>query len=245
MHGRQLQLPERPLERRDAASAQALGQPPPDAGPVVELADLPEHPCLVGMQGHVEAALPDLGHGAQVLETGPLLAERDPAVVRAAVGEAQPIGERPPDEPLRPVVVLDRVRGRLADPAGRVAVPVVVHDERPRRPGAVGVREHVLVDATRVVLEVVEQEVGGLGEVAAPVEDRDDLALVARDEPLVHGLLHRRPPELHAVLLGEALELAVPEHRQARAAWRGASRRRCTCRPCRTARPRSSRPGCS
>ena len=74
----------------------------------------------------------------------------------------------------------------------------------------------MLVDAAAVGREVVQQEVARLGEVAAPVEQRDDLALVALDQPRVRLLVHRRPPELHPVLLGEALELAVPEHRQAR-----------------------------
>ena len=72
----------------------------------------------------------------------------------------------------------------------------------------------MLVDPAAVARDVVQQEVARLGEVAAPVEQRDDLALVALDQPRVGLLVHRRPPELHPVLLGEPLELAVPEHRQ-------------------------------
>ncbi len=48
------------------------------------------------------------------------------------------------------------------------------------------------------------------------MEQREDLALVPFDEPRVGALVERRAPELHAVLLAVALDLAVPEHRQAR-----------------------------
>ncbi len=46
------------------------------------------------------------------------------------------------------------------------------------------------------------------------MEEREDLALVPLDQPRVGLLVERRPPELHAVLLAEALDLAVAEHRQ-------------------------------
>ena len=46
------------------------------------------------------------------------------------------------------------------------------------------------------------------------MEQREDLALVALDQPRVGLLVEHRPPELHAVLLAEALDLAVAEHRQ-------------------------------
>ena len=54
-------------------------------------------------------------------------------------------------------------------------------------PAAVRVGEHVLVDAAAVARDVVQQEVAGLGEVAAPVEQRDDLALVALDRATASG----------------------------------------------------------
>ena len=62
--------------------------------------------------------------------------------------------------------------------------------------------------------EVVQQEVARLGEPGPPVEQREDLALVALDQPRVRALVERRPAELHPVLLAEALDLAVAEHRQ-------------------------------
>ena len=98
---------------------------------------------------------------------------------------------------------------------GRVAVPVVIEDERPRSAAPVGVRVDVLVDPAAVGRQVVQRELVGLGEVPAPAQQRHDLALVARDQPLVRALVQRGAPELHAVLLGEALELPVAEHRQA------------------------------
>jgi hypothetical protein len=49
----------------------------------------------------------------------------------------------------------------------------------------------------------------------AVLEQRRDLALVARDEAFVGPLVHLGLLELHAVALGEALDLAVAEHGQA------------------------------
>ena len=46
------------------------------------------------------------------------------------------------------------------------------------------------------------------------MEEREDLALVALDQPRVRLLVERRPAELHPVLLAEALDLPVAEHRQ-------------------------------
>ena len=53
-----------------------------------------------------------------------------------------------------------------------------------------------------------------LGEPGPPVEQREDLALVACHQPRVRLLVERRAPELHPVLLAEALDLAVAQHRQ-------------------------------
>ena len=47
------------------------------------------------------------------------------------------------------------------------------------------------------------------------LEQRSDLALVALDEPVVGRLVVARPLVFHAVLLGEAFDLAVAEHGQA------------------------------
>jgi hypothetical protein len=47
------------------------------------------------------------------------------------------------------------------------------------------------------------------------VEERHDLGLEVRTEPSF-GCSSRRPAELHPVLLGEALDLAVADHRQPR-----------------------------
>ena len=72
----------------------------------------------------------------------------------------------------------------------------------------------MLVDAAVVGDEVVQQEVARLGEPRPAMEQREDLALVAFDQPRVRSLVERRAAELHAVLLAEALDLAVPQHRQ-------------------------------
>ena len=47
------------------------------------------------------------------------------------------------------------------------------------------------------------------------MEEREDLALVPLDEPPGRTLVVVGAAVLHAVLLGEALDLAVAEHRQA------------------------------
>ena len=53
-----------------------------------------------------------------------------------------------------------------------------------------------------------------LGEPRPPVEQREDLALVPLDERRIGLLVEPCAAELHAVLLGVALDLAVAEHRQ-------------------------------
>ena len=46
------------------------------------------------------------------------------------------------------------------------------------------------------------------------MEEREDLALVTLDEPRIRLLVEHRPAELHPVLLAEALDLPVAQHRQ-------------------------------
>ncbi len=78
----------------------------------------------------MQAVLADLGDRAQVLERRSLLAEGQPPVVGWTAGDPERVRERALLEVLRPVGVLDREGGGIADPAGRLAVPVVVDDER-------------------------------------------------------------------------------------------------------------------
>ena len=99
-------------------------------------------------------------------------------------------------------------------PLGAVVL-VVVEDKGALARSAVGVGEDVFVDCAVARPEVVESEVGAVGKDAAVLEQRGDLALVARDEALVGPLVHLGRLELHAVALGEAFDLAVAEHGQA------------------------------
>ena len=46
------------------------------------------------------------------------------------------------------------------------------------------------------------------------MEEREDLAFVTLDEPRIRLLVQHRPAELHPVLLAEALDLPVAQHRQ-------------------------------
>ena len=67
------------------------------------------------------------------------------------------------------------------------------------------------------VTKSIQEEVARLGEPGPAVEEREDLALVALDEPRIRLLVEGRAAELHPVLLAEPLDLAVAQHRQARA----------------------------
>ena len=90
----------------------------------------------------------------------------------------------------------------------------MVDDQRSLAARPVRVGEDRLVDDARRRHQVVQQEVARLGEPGAAVEEREDLALVTLDQPRVGLLVEHRPAELHAVLLAEALDLPVAEHRQ-------------------------------
>ena len=76
-------------------------------------------------------------------------------------------------------------------------------------------REHVFVDVAVGREHIEQQEVAHIGEHVTALEQREDLALVALDEPAVRGLLLECAPEFHPVPLGESLDLPVAEHRQA------------------------------
>src|SRR3954468_4068645 len=125
---RELQLPEGVLERGDAGTAEPARKAGPDAGGVAQLAQIPDDLAFVRVQGDVETPLTELASGSQVLQARALLAKCQPQVV--AVTEPQPVRQRPPDEPFRPVGLLDRVWGQVADPAGRFRIAVVKDDER-------------------------------------------------------------------------------------------------------------------
>src|SRR5205823_12873233 len=104
---------------------------------------------------------------------------------------------------------------RRADPAAGLGELVVADDERAVVAHAIRIGEDVLVDRAIRRDEIVEPEVLDAGEERPAMEQREDLALVALDEPAVRALVPQRPAKLHAVLLGESLDLAVAEHREA------------------------------
>src|SRR4029078_2337755 len=77
-----------------------------------------------------------------------------------------------------------------------------------RRAGA------VLVAVPAVGARPVEQELAGFREPRPPMEQGEDLSLVALDEPRIGMLVQGRAPDLPPVLLAEALDLPVAQHRQ-------------------------------
>ncbi len=105
-------------------------------------------------------------------------------------------------------------RGVMQAPEGGVRRVVVDH-QRAVAGRAVAEGIDVFVD-TVAGLEVVELEIGDPGEVAAAVQQREDLPFVVSDERLVRRFVPVGAAVLHAVLLAVPLDLAVAEHRQPR-----------------------------
>ena len=96
-----------------------------------------------------------------------------------------------------------------------MAVAIVINHQGALIASTVGVSEDVLVHLARIREEVVEQEVAALGKEPAALEQRGNLAFMALDHPGIGVLVVARALVLHAVLFGEALDLAVAEHGQA------------------------------
>ena len=168
---------------------------------------------LVRVEREPQAALPQLAARAQVLEARSAHrgTRRTPPGRRAARGRRPASGGR---------AAWRRSPPCARRPPTRGSCPPSTRTGRGRRPASASARAR---SSTRgrarrppppSVDEVVQQEVVRLGEPRPPMEQREDLALVALDEPRVGLLVERRPPELHPVLLAEALDLAVAEHRQ-------------------------------
>ncbi len=179
-----------------------------------DLAPVEEDARGVGIELDAEPSLAEVGRLADVLHA----VERVPVDHHGAGirRQAEGVGERAADEVLCPRAVPGRIGHRIADPAVHRAEPVVVDHERPLVAGPVGVGEDVLVDVSRIVHDVVEPEVANLGEQAPAMDEGEELPFVAGDESLVGPLVPRGATKLHAVLLGEPLDLPVAEHREAR-----------------------------
>ena len=213
-------------------------------GFVADLGQVDEDVAAVGRQGERPAVAGDPGRPAQALEPAHRVAEPEPAILAAADREAD--RERFPAHASLAVRVPSVEPDGIADRAARLGVPVVVDDERAFTAGSdIRVGEDVLVDRAAVVDDVVQPEAVCAGEAGAAVEEREDRPFVVRQQALVDRLVDLGPAELHAVLLGEPLDLAVAEHRQPGQGAPSASRPRSTCRRSRTGRRPSARPGCS
>src|ERR1035437_11127931 len=115
----------------------------------------------------------------------------------------------------RTAALVHEPRGDV-DSAACAVVLVVVDDQGTFVPAPVGVGEDVFVDVAVAVPEIVQREVGTARKDMPPLQQRCNLALVARDQILVRPLIHLRLFELHAVALAIAFNLAMPQHRQPR-----------------------------
>ena len=148
---------------------------------------------------------------AQVFKAGERIAAGEDGA--GISGKAKPIAD-PALAQLRSGLV--GVGSGVIDGAVCFAVAVVVDDQRALVAGAVGIGKDVLVHRTGRLEEIVEQKIVALGKDPATLQQRSNLALVALHKPMVRRLVVARPLVLHAVLLGESLNLPVAEHRQAR-----------------------------
>ena len=209
VHRPVLQLDERALDRRHAASGErrrelGVGL----ARRSVHAAELVEHVILERAELPVEAAV-DLAHRSQVFQALRRIAEDHPRAL--ADVDAKRLG----DVGRGGASVLAARGNRPENTPSRVLELVVVEDERALATHAVGVGVHVLVDASVLRHEVVERELYDPAEEVALLHDREDLALVPLDERAVARLVPLRAAVLHAVLLVQALDLTVAEHREA------------------------------
>src|ERR1700735_2676214 len=75
----------------------------------------------------------------------------------------------------------------------------------------VRVSEDIFVHRAVVVEEIIEQEVAALGKERSHVQQGSYFALMPSHQPVVRSLVIPRPSILHAVLLGESINLTVTE----------------------------------
>jgi hypothetical protein len=107
-------------------------------------------------------------------------------------------------------------RCRKAHPTACVGIAIMVDHQRTFIAIAVRERKHILVHMSVGRIEVVQQEMVGAGEQVTAVEQREDFALVPRNQPLIRLLVPIGAVILHAILFGKPLDLPVPKHRQPR-----------------------------
>src|SRR4051812_35598216 len=145
----------------------------------------------------------------QKLQTGECVAERD--IHRAIVRKTERLSHRSLPQRLRTFV---HVPCGLANPSARVGVAIVEDNECTVVPATVGERVDVLVHVTGVRIEVIEKEILHFGKQGTSMQERRNLALMARNQPGIDALVLVRAAEFHSVFLPEAFDLAMSEHRQ-------------------------------
>ena len=213
VHGLQLKGQQRLVEIGHAAPAQVITECVPGllvAG--TQLAPIEQDVALVGVQLHGQALLCQLHRAPQIVQPAHAVAEGDDhgririqqqSLAQAALAE------------LAAGALVGKGRGPVHG-AARVPVVIVVEHQRALFSSAVGIGENVLVHRTIFTEKVIQQEVGALRKQITLVQQRRQLALVALHQPVVGIFLMARPAVLHAVLFGEALDLSMTKHRQAR-----------------------------
>ena len=166
--------------------------------------------ALVSAEIEGQSAIRQIVCPAQVFEAGERVAPGENSA--GFIVQAQPFADSLLAQLVGALVGVGR--GIINRPV-RLAVAIVIDHQGALVASAIGVGKDVFVHLAVVRKEVVEQEVAALGKEPAALEQRGNLAFVALDHPGIGVFVVARPLVLHAVLLGEALDLAVAEHRQA------------------------------
>ena len=134
----------------------------------LEDAPVQEHDVLVAMQAKGEAVVAQVACPAQVFEARHVVAVSQNGAVS---GQVETLGQ---------ALLLQRAGGLVEEADGQVngsvrgAVDVVVEDDGALAARTIGVREDVLIHRALAGPEVVEDEMGALGEDVAVLEQRRD-----------------------------------------------------------------------
>src|ERR1035438_8743493 len=207
----QFQVHQRIVEVGNAAAVEVIAKAVPGVlRRGAQFAPIEKDVALVGVELEGQAAIVQIVRPAQGFEAGKRVTKREDSAGIAT--EAEAVAQALLAEPAGALV---GIGCGVIDGAVCVAISVVVDHQRAFAAVAVGIGKDVFVDRAVGMEEVVEQEVAALGKEPAALEQGRNLAFVTPDQPVVWRLVVARPAVFHAVLLSEAFDLAMAEHRQA------------------------------
>src|ERR1700690_3675317 len=160
--------------------------------------------ALIGLQFQGVALGDDLRGPLQVFQPGGIIAKGKEEV--AVVGQPESSAERL----LAQVACrLVSICGGMVDRAVGGGKAVVINDQRPVLAAPVGVGEDILIHRAIGPVEVVQEKILALSEQPALMQQWGYLTVVALHQPAIGIFLVAGAAKLHAVLLGEALDLTM------------------------------------